>query len=198
MKFNRIDWCCLLASAVICQPVRACPEDLVTRVRGALSDVAAALPQGRRRTADYLYEFGYKYKSNPHYQTLAVIVSNNLVAVNSNFNACATNELDKLLLLSTAWAFDGAYFLNSLSNDLNLVEQGILSKREFLWARRGSRNVHLLGLIPMEYDSQGVSNLVLRMQHLIGETNYCQRILSGAAKSDVIDVMNSMSDGADE
>lgn len=43
----------------------------------------------------------------------------------------------------------------------------------------------------------GVSNLVLRMQQVIGETNYCQRILSGAARADVIDYMDSMSDPSD-
>ena len=37
----------------------------------------------------------------------------------------------------------------------------------------------------------GVSNLVLRMQAYAGETNYCQRILSGEAKVDVLNYMNS-------
>lgn len=41
-------------------------------------------------------------------------------------------------------------------------------------------------------DRQGVSNIVLRMQEYTGETNYCQRILNGAAKEDAIRYLDSM------
>jgi len=173
-------------------------SNIVSEVRYALADVTAAMPDGRRKTVDYLYEFGYKYKSNPHYVTLATIVSNDLQAVNADFGACATNELNRLILLSTAWAFGDDYYLNCISNDLELVEAGVLSRREFLWVRKGSRSAHLLGLIPMEYNRPGVSNLVLRMQQVIGETNYCQRILSGEARTDTINYIESMSGASDE
>lgn len=198
MKATRIHFGVLLASIFIECSVWASSEELVSRVRSALTDVATAMPDGRRRMPEYLYEFGYKYKSNPYYLSLSAIVSNNLEAVCSNFNACATNELNRLLLLSTAWAFDGDYYLQCLSNDLELVDAGVLSKREFLWARRASRSVSLLGLVPKNYNRPGVSNLVLRMQQVIGETNYCQRILSGAAREDVINYMDSMSDPSNE
>ena len=198
MKKTRIHSCILLATLFIECSVWATSEGLVPRVRNALADVATAMPDGRRKTPEYLYEFGYKYKSNPHYISLSAIVSNNFETVYSNFNACATNELNRLLLLSTAWAFDGGYYLQCLSNDLELVDAGVLSRREFLWTRRASRSVSLLGAIPMNYNRPGVSNLVLRMQQVIGETNYCQRILSGAARADVIDYMDSMSDPSSE
>lgn len=194
MKATHIHFCTMLASLFIECSAWASSEMVVSRVRNALTDVAAAMPDGRRRTPEYLYEFGYKYKSNPHYASLSTIVSNDLETVCSNFNACATNELNRLLLLSTAWAFDGDYYLQCLSNDLELVDAGVLSKREFLWTRKASRSVSLLGFIPMNYNRTGVSNLVLRMQQVIGDTNYCQRILSGAARVDVISYMDSMAE----
>ena len=194
MKAMHVHFSILLASLFLDCSAWATSEGLVSRVRSVLTDVAAAMPDGRRRTPEYLYEFGYKYKSNPHYLSLSTIVSNNLETVGSNFEACATNELNRLLLLSTAWAFDGDYYLQCLSNDLELVDAGILSKREFLWTRRASRNVSLLGFIPLNYNCPGVSNLVLRMQQVTGDTNYCQRILSGAARVDVINYMGSMAD----
>lgn len=194
MKATHIHFGVFLASLFIECSVWASSEELVSRVRSVLTDVTTAMPDGRRRTPEYLYEFGYKYKSNPHYHSLSTIVSNNLEMVCSNFNACATNELSRLLLLSTAWAFDGDHYLQCLSNDLELVDAGVLSKREFLWARRACRSVSLLGLIPLNYNRPGISNLVMRMQQVIGDTNYCQRILSGAARVDVINYMDSTSD----
>ena len=198
MKGTRIHFCALLAILFIECSVWASSEELVSRVRSVLTDVVTAMPDGRRRMPEYLYEFGYKYKSNPHYLSLSTIVSNNFETICSNFDDCATNELSRLLLLSTAWAFDGDYYLQCLSNDLELVDAGVLSRREFLWARRGSRSVSLLGLVPLNYNRPSVSNLVLRMQQVIGETNYCQRILSGAARVDVINYMDSMSDSSNE
>jgi len=190
--------CCGLLMALLAGGTAWGSSNIVSDVRYALDGVTAAMPDDRRKTADYLYEFGYKYRSNPHYMTLATIVSNDLQAVNAVFSVCATNELDRLILLSTAWAFGDDYYLNCISNDLELVHAGVLSRREFLWVRKGSRSTHLLGLIPMEYNRPGISNLVARMQQVIGETNYCQRILSGEARTDVINYIESMSGASNE
>jgi len=165
--------------------------DIALRVRAAVGEVMMSLPFRSGCAGKYVEEFGYKYKQTPGYYDLANVVSNNSYAVYSHFGLCATNDLARMVLLSSAWAYDEEYYLVSFSNVLELAVNGVLTKKEFLWFRLSSRDSRFLGLLPMQYDRPGISNLVLRMQSYTGETNYCQRILDGSAKTDAVEYMES-------
>lgn len=158
----------------------------VSNVQDCVRAIVSELPRGERGSFDYLIEFGYHYKGNPAYDVLSSLVSNNLNWVDNHFAECATNDVERLVLLSASWGFDDTQYLNSFSNKICMATNGALTRREFMFFRLGSRNQRLLSLLPMHYDQPGVSNIVNMLQNYTGETNYCRRILSGAAKCDAI------------
>ena len=125
---------------------------------------------------------------------MASAVSNDFIQVFSNFNECATNYISRLVLLSSAWAYDQNYYFQSLSNALELASQNVITAKEFKWVRTMSDNIEFLSYLSNEYMKPSVSNLVVKMMSVTGETNYCHRILSGEAKRDVQKILDSMAE----
>ena len=162
-------------------------ETVIVQVNDSVCQLTQSLLCGDSVDLAYIREFGFKYLNNTNYLMLAAIVSNENDYVFANFQRCATNEASRLMLLSSGWAYDAAYFLHCFSNVLILAENSIVSNDEFEWFRMANRRADLLEALPLQYDLPGVSNLVMRMQQCTGETNYCQRILSGQAKMDVLE-----------
>jgi len=167
--------------------------DVVSNVRSAVSAVVSALPDGNVGTVDYLRNFGIRTRSLRGYQDLVAVVSNNQELVCSNFNACATNEMSRMILLSAWWGGNDNLYLDGLSRSLDLAIEGSLRREDIDWYRSGHRNERRGNILALRYDDPCVSNLVVRYCGFMGETNNCHRILSGEAKRDLLQYFEDMS-----
>jgi hypothetical protein len=182
----------LFLLTTICAISAYCDGDV--GIRTSVSNVIQAISQGRRSMVEYVMEFGYQYYKNPHYKSMSSAVSNNFEEVFSNFDRYAPDSISRLVLLSSAWAYDQNYYFQSLSNALELASQNVITAKEFKWVRTMSDNIEFLSYLSNEYMKPSVSNLVVKMMSVTGETNYCHRILSGEAKRDVQKILDSMAE----
>lgn len=151
-------------------------------VRNDVVAVANNIPQRRAGTDRYMREFGFQHWRTPEHANLATVVSNNYDVVISNFCACATNDLERMVLMSAGWAYDDDYYLRWYSDIIDLAVVGVLSRDEVRWYNEGSGNEMRMNLLALRYDFPGISNVVLKLQGLSGNTNYGQKILNGEAK----------------
>lgn len=184
--------CVLFLLTTICAISAYCDGDV--GIRTSVSNVIQAISQGRRSMVEYVMEFGYQYYKNPYYKSMSSAVSNNFEEVFSNFDRYAPDSISRLVLLSSAWAYDQNYYFQSLSNALELASQNVITAKEFKWVRTMSDNIEFLSYLSNEYMKPSVSNLVVKMMSVTGETNYCHRILSGEAKRDVQKILDSMAE----
>ena len=168
-------------------------DDIVSQVRSSMSSVISALPAGRRGTPEYIREFGIPLKRYPAYQELVGIVSNNQETVCANFGACATNELSRMVLLAAWWGGDDTLYVNGLSNCLDMAMSGVVTRAELDWYRTAHFNVRRGNILALWYDEPGISNLVSRLYGFTGETNTCNRILSGEARISITNYLNEIS-----
>lgn len=168
-------------------------SDATAGIRIAVSNVVVSLPDGRRSLPEYIREFGYRYDTNSRFREMAVVVSNDFDVAFSNLDVCAPNSISRLVLLSSAWAYDENYYFRSLTNALELVSRNVITVDEFKWLRSMSGKMNFLCYLANEYTNPAVSNFVMRMKMHTGETNYCNRILSGESKLDVQKVTDAMS-----
>lgn len=145
-------------------------DDVVPQVRSTVSSIVSALPDGRRGTVEYIREFGVSLKRYPAYLELVGIVSNNQETVCSNFNACATNELSRMVLLSAWWGGDDELFVGGLSRCLDMAMSGMVTRDDLDWYRMGHFNVRRSNLLALRYDEPEMSNLVSRLYAYIGDT----------------------------
>lgn len=167
-------------------------NDVVADVRMSVSTVVSSLPNGTADTVDRLRNFGVHAKHLRGYQNLVEAVSNNQDIVWSNFNLCATNELSRMMLLAAWWGGDDQLYLNGLSRSLDMAVSGTLTREEVDWYRSGHRNERRGNILALRYDEPGVSNLVMRYYGFMGETNACQRILSGEARRTLLRYFEDM------
>ena len=159
----------------------------------AVSSVISALPAGRRGTPEYIREFGIRLKRYPAYQELVGIVSNNQETICANFGACATNELSRMVLLAAWWGGDDTLYVNGLSNCLDMAMSGVVTRADLDWYRTAHFNVRRGNILALRYDEPGMSNLVSRLYGFTGETNACNRILSGGARISITNYLNEIS-----
>lgn len=170
------------AAAGAALAIGACPSESVEGVRQAIENVVSNLPQRAGGSLLHMKEFGFRNRKTAEYAALAQAVSNAEEKAWVEINNCATNELERMILLSAGWAYDDDYYLKCYSNVLALAEAGVLNLGEVRWFGEGSRNERRMNLLALRYDMPGISNLVFRLQAITGNTNYCQKILSGESK----------------
>ena len=173
--------------------VMACADDIVSQVCSSVSSVVSALPAGRRGSPAYIREFGVPFKQCAGYQGLVSIVSNNQDLVCANFSACATNDLSRMVLLSAWWGGDDDLYVSGLSRSLDLAMNGIVTRDELDWYRRGHFNVRRANILALRYCDPGISNLVYRLYGFTGETNACLRVLSGEACISITNYLEEIS-----
>ena len=168
-------------------------DDIVSQVRSSVSSVISALPAVRRDAPEYIREFGIPLKRYPAYQELVGIVSNNQETICANFGACATNELSRMVLLAAWWGGDDTLYVNGLSNCLDMAMSGVVTRADLDWYRTAHFNVRRGNILALRYDEPGMSNLVSRLYGFTGETNTCNRILSGEARISITNYLNEIS-----
>ena len=106
---------------------------------------------------------------------------------------CPKGDVRRLLILSSGWGYDDDYFLKGFANNLDLLDSKIVTQDEVRWYLEGSRNERRMNLLALNYNRPGVSNIVLRYASIIGDTNFCQRVLSGEAKRSFEEYMSEIS-----
>lgn len=164
-------------------------EITVEDVRSDIEACISSLSGSTTEPEDSILEFGIRYRSPNNYNKLVQDVSNNFSYVMSRFDMCATNGIQRLILLSVGWSAGDENYLNCLSNAVELAVLGKISKKELRWYQEGSKRYEHFFALANNYDKPGVSNLVLRLQQCIGETNRCQKILSGEAQREAEEYM---------
>ena len=180
----------------VCAHAEVADTNGVLQVRSAIAAVVNVLPSRRCGTCTYLKEFGFRKREFAEYRNLATAVSNNYAIVFSNFGSCATNDLERMVLLSAGWAYDDDYYMKWYSNLLDAAEAGVVSRAEVKWFNEGSGNERRMNLLAIKYDEPGVSNIVYKLQNVTGDTNLCRRILSGESKNLYLQYFAEMSCGS--
>jgi len=168
-------------------------DDVVSQVMSSVSTVVMSLPAGRRGTPEYMREFGFPLMRHMAYRELVGVVSNNQGIVCANFGSCATNELSRMVLLAAWWGGDENLYIDGLSRSLDLAMDGVVTRNEFDWYRKGHRNVRRGNILALRYDEPGMSNLVMRLYGYTGESNACQRVLSGEGCRTVSNYLDEVS-----
>lgn len=141
---------------------------------------------------EYVLDRGFKDQATEAQLALATVVSNNLDHVFASFGLCATSQIERLVLMHAGWAYDDRYYLNFYGRLLDKSFEGHLPFEELRWYNSAHRNPIRLNCLAINYDQPGVSNIVLRYQCVSGRTNYCGRVLSGAAKAEFMTLYNEM------
>ena len=178
----------------VCPAVADGATNVVANVRAMLQACASALPEGDGRQSA-LREFGLPQHVKPTLDALALAVSNNAELVCANIGYIATNSVERMLLLSAGWRLGEEFYLQSLSTNIDLAASGVISPNELKWFMEGHRSRRLGYVLEMRYDQPGVSNIVQRLQAFTGDTNRCEKILSGEGKAECLEFESFMSDG---
>ncbi len=182
---------CFVSQIAICACIAS--SGVVSQTRSAVLSVVSSLPEGSRGSPEYIREFGASYRRHSAYGELVGIVSNNQETVCANFDLCATNELSRMVLLSAWWGGDDGLYINGLSNTLDLAISGTVTREDLDWYRMGHLSVRRGNILALQYDEPGVSNLVARLYGFTGETNICNRILSGEARISITNYLEEIS-----
>ena len=168
-------------------------DDIIAQVRTSVSAVVSALPEGRRGSPEYMFEFGFPLKRSPAYKELVGIVSNNQDVICANFAGCATNAQARMSLLAAWWGGDEDLYISGLARSLDLAVSGALTRKEFDWYRKGHRNIRRGNLLALRFNEPGMSNLASRVYGYTGEMNSYRRIVSGEACGSISNFLNEIS-----
>ena len=170
-------------------------SNVVLAVSAKLSECVALLPAGKRGLPEYMREFGLADRMIVPETELGQLVSNQVDVVYSNFSAIASSSLGKMLFLASAWRLGDDYYLNCLSRNVDLAIDGTISADELRWYLKGHRTRRLTYILAAQYDRPGVSNIVHRLIAYTGETNKYEKVLSGEAKAEYLELEQFMADG---
>lgn len=181
-----------LAHFVFCDEANG---NVVSFVRAKIDNCLAVLPSGDRGHPRYMREFGMPSELYGPEVELGIAVSNNIDEVYSNFSSLATNVVERRLLLASAWRIGDDYYLNCLSRNIDLAIAGTITADDLEWYMRGHRTRRLSYILDANYDKPGVSNIVRRLIAYTGETNKYEKVLSGEAKSEYLELEQFFADG---
>lgn len=173
----------------------AASSNVVLAVGAKLAECVATLPAGKRGHPEYMMEFGMADRMLVPETELGQLVSNHVDIVYSNFSAIASTSAEKMLFLASAWRLDADYYLDCLSRNVDLAIDGKISADELRWYMKGHRTRRLTYILAAQYDRPGVSNIVHRLIAYTGETNKYDKVLSGEAKAEYIELEQYMADG---
>ena len=183
---------CALHFAVGAQSVPDGLDGLREGVRACCSALPSSGYTGR---PDYMMEFGIPNAVKMPLQSLGLAISNCVEMAYETFPQIATNETERMMFLASAWRLGDSYYLDCLSRNVDLAMAGAISSAELQWFMSGHRNRRLRYILASKYDQPGVSNIVQRLIVYTGATNKYEKVLSGAAKTEYLELEEFMADG---
>lgn len=126
------------------------------------------------------------------HRDLSNYVSNNIDSVFAEFNSCATNQLQKYILLSTGWTCGNEYYLDFLNRIVSLANNGGISIEYVDWYMMARKDDEKWRIILRDYERPVVSNIIDKLQLLTGRTNYYNRVRSGEAYRSYLEITESV------
>jgi len=156
-----------------------CYADVVSDTRLALDQVMGRLDL-RRNWAGVYMDYGIICSTNAEYRALAVTVSNQWQTVLGNLSRCATNQLERLLVLGVRDQFDETFFCDYVEGVFDLWQTGVVSKVELDWVRTGDRPGFGY-FFERRYNVERVRRLVSRFREAEPNRSQWRRVLSGEA-----------------
>ena len=170
-------------------------SNIILSVRMKVDNCVAALPNWPRGCPSYMREFGMPSELKLPENELGMSVSNSIDVVYTNFSVLATNVVERRLLLASAWRLGDGFYLDCLSRNVDLAIAGVITAEDLEWYMRGHRTRRLTYMLAAQYDKPGVSNIVLRLMADTRETNKYEKVLSGEAKTEYLELEQFMADG---
>ena len=171
-------------------------QEEIASLRASLQTCCAALPSdGYTGRLDYLMEFGLPNAVKPSLHMLGMAISNCAATAYGSFPQIATNDMERLMFLASAWRLGDDYYLDCLSRNIGLAQAGEISSAELRWFLMGHRNRHLWYILAAQYNRPGISNIVQRLIAYTGETNKYEKVLSGEAKTEYLLLEEFMQNG---
>lgn len=145
-------------AAVALESALASESNAISDVRSALAAAVNGLQPKRSGVCKYMQEVGFRNRGSAEYESLAIVVSNHFETVVSNFCICATNDLERMVLMSAGWFCDDDYYdvaLRYLERSFYYDKQGI---SEELWNKLKIKIEAFLGcpLRPIEQVGLGM------------------------------------------
>lgn len=170
-------------------------SNILFSIRMKVDNCVAVLPSEYLKMPELMGELRLPSVARGKVNELGLIVSNNVDIVYSNFYAIATNSLERQLLLASAWRLGDDFYLDCLSRNVDLAIAGVITAEDLEWYMRAHRTRRLGYILDANYDKPGVSNIVLRLMAYTGETNKYEKVLSGEAKIEYLELEQYMADG---
>ena len=162
-------------------PAIAADKDVV-EIREAMDATVRDLPQGKRAWPDYLREFGFRYDKNPSYGKMADVVSNRFGSVAVRFSDIATNDIQRLMLLSCGWAYDERYYIDYYHLVADLAIKGDITAKDLRWYAVGHRSNKFLDLVARRYGEPRVAQLVDKICQVSPDAKNIDAFRNGTAK----------------
>lgn len=153
-------------------------------VRLSMDSYIASDVSPEHRDPLFVRDMGLRDWNTPSYTNLALVVSNSLDIVIGNIGTCATNQFEKYVILGTGWLWDDAYYLSVFDGIMDQVLCGRLSLDDARWYNSGHHSEMKMNTLAREYDTPIASNILSKIEFAGGNTNYCNRVRSGQAKSE--------------
>lgn len=174
----------LLATVVMSLPGGLLADSL-QEARQMVARVINLLPEDDR-DEDGILDSGISFATNAEYRSLAVVVSNDWRNVLANINMCATNQLERLLILGVRDQFDVGFYLDFLDTAVNMKTNNVISSRELEWVRR-TNHPEMERYLVRHYSDLRVREVVLHLQVAEPSRMLWGRILSGEAYTNYLD-----------
>lgn len=159
------------------------------QVRSAMDALFAS---GFERRAEVLMDRGFPSCDRQAHTNLALAVSNSYDSVFANFDLCATNQLERYVLMSCGWCFGPRYFWMFLDSMIDQRMAGNVSDYDVLWFV-GQKNFNSgVPYLLQDTEDYAVSNILNRLMVVSSISNYCERIKSGQALREYNEYMQEL------
>jgi len=159
--------------------------DGMTNTRQALDTVIRRLDI-RRDLVGMYFNYGIRCATNSEYRALAVAVSNEWQSVLGNLSRCATNQLERLLVLGVRDQFDEDFFYDYVEGVFGQWQAGRVSTAELQWIRHSDKP-GFDHLFERRYNVERARRLVAKFQESEPNNMHWQKVLSGEAYTNYLE-----------
>jgi hypothetical protein len=174
-------------SVIIMTSLYGFQETTVSDIREALDEYISKHMQERMSDIRYIESFGIQKWGDENHIKLSMMVSNSFNVVFDNFSLCATNQVERYLLLSTGWPLGVDYYITFFDKVLDKYAANMVTDKEIKWYKEGHFSPILATAIISKYKEHSVSNLIEKIERLTFATNECEKIRSGEALREYIE-----------
>jgi len=166
---------------------------IATELRDAVRSALDNYEDGVRRSsmsANAIYNLSVADTTGNAYVELCRLVSNDVQSVFQGMSSIATNEAERLVLMSTAWQYDENYYLSAYDVIANMALSNEVSRTECDWFGSPKRN-DLANCIRCRYQETCVTNLAHKIMIVTGNTNWYWSVISGESYSNYLEEASS-------